>query len=101
MKAYCQFQRVLLALLPNNGKDMLKISVRSVVIINNYLSAAIYNSLVTKKTDKLFITLSVAFMTHWVNVHCSLTTLLFLGGWLCTLLFITKQVFTLVPEMHS
>jgi len=54
MKAYYQFQR---DLLPKNGKDMLIISVRlvvifnsylSIAILNNYLSVAIYYSLVTR-----------------------------------------------------
>jgi len=47
MKTYCRFQR---DLLPKNGKDMLVISVILIVIIKNYLSVAIYKSLVTNKT---------------------------------------------------
>jgi len=38
-------------LICKNGKNMLIISVRLVVIFNNYLSVAIYNSLVTKDCD--------------------------------------------------
>jgi len=48
MEAYCQFQRDLLR---KNDKNMLIISVRLVVIFNNYLSVIIYNSLVTKDCD--------------------------------------------------
>jgi len=72
-----QFQR---NLLPTNGKDMLIISVILMVIFKNYISVAMYNSLVTNKTLTVIHQPISRFMTHWVNAQWSLTTLLFLDG---------------------
>jgi len=100
MKAKCQLYR---DLLPKNGKDMLIISVILIVIFKNYLSVAIYNSLVTNKTVTSY---SSAYQSHYDSLsECLLVfghTIIF--GWmmgLCTLLFITKQVFTLVQNVNS
>jgi len=100
VKAKCQYQRDLLS---KNGKDKLIISVILMVIFKNYLSVAIYNSLVTNKTVTSY---SSAYQSPYDSLgECLVVfnhTIIF--GWmlgLCTLLFITKQVFILVQNVNS